>query len=145
DSKRAAYPLHAEWRDKIIKAATDEEYRDMLTTPHGLRFDFEVVRTGNKASIERSALSFLPQGCLAFIGLNALAAVVRRLKTEYPEAHVINFVHDAIHVEAPRAIADEVGALVPFEMDPSWRDACRDAVMFIADHECTYRVVGWMD
>jgi DNA polymerase I-like protein with 3'-5' exonuclease and polymerase domains len=145
DSKRAAYPLHAEWRDKIIKAATDEEYRDMLTTPHGLRFDFEVVRTGNKASIERSALSFLPQGCLAFIGLNALAAVVRRLKTEYPEAHVINFVHDAIHVEAPRAIADEVGALVQFEMEQAGRDAFGDAVIFNAEPEYAYRLGGLMD
>lgn len=145
DSKRKAYPEHAKWRDKVIQAATDNAQRDFLTTPHGLTFDFEVVRAGNRKSIERSALSFLPQGCLAFIGLNAVAAVVKRLKVEYPEAHVINFVHDAIHVECPRTIADEVGALVQFEMEQAGRDALGDAVIFSAGPEYAYRLGELMD
>lgn len=146
DSKRRAFPEHAKWREQIMEAAVDPEKRDMLTTPHGLTFDAEVIVSGRRrAGIQRSALSFLPQGCLAFIGLNALVRVNARLKVEYPEALVVNFVHDAIHVDAPRAIAKEVGALVEFEMEQAGRDAFGDVVIFAAEPDWAYRLGELMD
>lgn len=128
-----AYPVWVEWRKKVEHAAVTPEDRDFLTTALGLTFDAEVITKRNYASVQRSALSFLPQGNVAFIAVTAMCRIIQALKKDYPEAHVINFIHDDILTDCPADQAEEVGLLQQQIIEDTGRWAFGDVVYFAAE------------
>lgn len=136
------YPRYKAWRQEVEEAAIDPDHRDFLTGPYGLQFDSEVITYRNADSIVRSALSFLPQNCVSYLCTTAAVRTNYRLKREYPEALVVLAVHDAIYVDAPLDIAEEVGKIVQEEMEGIGRETYGDTVPFAAEPEWSYR---WSD
>lgn len=133
DNFFSAYPTWAEWRKKVESAAVDPEEREYLTTILGLTFDTEVITGRNRASVQRSALSFLPQGNVAYIAVTGMCMIIDRLKRDFPEAHVVNFVHDDIIVSAPPEQADEIGKMMQECLETAGREAFGDVVLFAAE------------
>lgn len=136
------YPLYKEWREEVKVAAVNPEERDFLTGPYGLTFDTEVVTWRNADSVERSALSFLPQNCVSYLCTTAAVRTNYRLKREYPEALVVLAVHDAIYTDCPLDIAPQVGAIVQEEMERVGVETFGTTVPFAAEPEWAYR---WSD
>lgn len=128
-----AYPVWVEWRKKVEHAAVTLEDRDFLTTALGLTFDAEVITKRNYAGTQRSALSFLPQGNVAFIAVTAMCRIIKALKRDYPEAHVINFIHDDILTDCPAHQAEEIGLLQQQIIEDTGRWAFGDVVFFKAE------------
>lgn len=142
DNFMSAYPVYAKWREQVVEAAIDPEKRDFLTGPYGLTFDTEVVTWRNEGSVQRSALSFLPQNCVSYLCTTAAVRTNYRLKREYPEALVVLAVHDAIYVDCPLDIAPQVGAIVQEEMERVGVETFGTTVPFAAEPEWAYR---WSD
>jgi DNA polymerase I-like protein with 3'-5' exonuclease and polymerase domains len=128
-----AYPVWAEWRKKVEKAAVDPEERDFLTTILGLTFDTEVITGRNRAGVQRSALSFLPQGNVAYIAVTGMCMIIDRLKRDFPEAHVVNFVHDDIIVSGPPEQAEQIGLMMKQCLETAGRVAFGEVVSFEAE------------
>jgi DNA polymerase-1 len=142
DNFMSAYPVYAKWREQVVEAAIDPEKRDFLTGPYGLTFDTEVVTWRNEGSVQRSALSFLPQNCVSYLCTTAAVRTNYRLKREHPEALVVLAVHDAIYVDCPLDIAPQVGAIVQEEMERVGVETFGTTVPFAAEPEWAYR---WSD
>ena len=133
------YPVWAQWRKEVEEAAVDAEKRDFLTTILGLTFDAEVITGRNRASVQRSALSFLPQGNVAYIAVTGMCMIIDRLKRDFPEAHVVNFVHDDIIVSGPPEQAEKIGLMMQECLEQAGRDAFGDVVLFAAEPDTGLR------
>lgn len=128
-----AYPDWAEWREHVMHAATSGEDMHLLTAWTGYQFEREIITGRNRASVERSALSFMPQATVAGLCTTAVANVNRRLKAEYPEAYLVLAVHDAIYIDCPAEVAEPVCGLVQYEMEQIGRDVFGKTVIFSAE------------
>ncbi len=139
DNFFSAYPVWAEWRKKVMEAAVDPEKRDFLTTVHGLTFDAEVITAANYASVQRSALSFLPQGNAANVALNGMCEINKRLKADFPTAHITNFIHDDINVDCDKEEADAIGQMMKECLEQAGRDLFGEVVLFKAEPDTGIR------
>lgn len=133
DNFFSAYPVWAEWRERVMEAAVDPEKRDFLTTVHGLTFDAEVITAANYASVQRSALSFLPQGNAANVALNGMCEINKRLKADFPTAHITNFIHDDINVDCEKEEADAIGQMMKECLERAGQELFGDVVLFKAE------------
>lgn len=133
------YPVWAQWREDVMQAAVDMSKRDMLTAWTGHRFEAEVITGRNRSAVQRSALSYLPQATVGGLCTTAGINVNRRLKAEYPEAKLIMLIHDALYVNCPRLLAQEVGNMVASEMTEVGREVFGDTVLFTAEAGYSYR------
>lgn len=139
DNFMAGYPVYAQWRQKVVEAAVDPEKREFLTGPYGLVFDREVVTWRNEGSVQRSALSFLPQNCVSYICTTAAVRVNYRLQRTDWDAKVILAIHDDILVDCPEEHAEKVGGLLQYEMEEVAREVFGDTVRFDAEPEWSFR------
>lgn len=139
DNFMSAYPTYAEWRNKVVEAAVDPDKREFLTGPYGLVFDREVVTWRNEGSVQRSALSFLPQNCVSYICTTAAVRANYRLQKTDWDAKVILAIHDDILVDCPLEHAEKVGDLLQYEMEEVARETFGDVVRFDAEPEWAFR------
>ena len=139
DAFMQAYPVWACWREDVMDAAVNSEARDMLTAFTGHHFEAEVITGRNKSAVQRSALSYLPQSTVGGLCTTAAINVNRRLKAEYPSAKMVMLIHDAIYVNCKRELAEDIGAMVSYEMEKVGRDVFGDTVLFTAEPGYSYR------
>lgn len=121
-------PGFAQWRQDVMEAAVNPAKRDMLTTPFGRKFQSEVVTWRNKDSVQRAALSFLPQSTAS--DLTLVSAV--RLNKKVP-GQIVLLVHDEIIVECEESVAKEVAGMMEFEMVNTAREVFGDTIEFKAE------------
>jgi DNA polymerase I-like protein with 3'-5' exonuclease and polymerase domains len=80
-------------------------------------------RQWEREAVIREAVNVLAQGGTGIIMKRAMVAIRRRLKEQakedprYADVHLVNQVHDELLYEAPEEIADDVLALVIWEME----------------------------
>lgn len=132
-------PRYAQWRNAIMQAAVDPAERRRLTGPYGLQFQAEVIDVGNFRSIQRSALSFLPQNAVSYLCTTAAVRTNDRLKREGLDALVVLAVHDAIYVDTTRELAQQVSEIVQEEMQRIGVETFGDQVLFTTDAHWSYR------
>lgn len=132
-----AYPTYARWRETIMEAATNPNTRHMLTSFTGQHFEFEVVTLANESSIERSALSFLPQATLAGLCTLAGIRVHENLLYSFPESKLVLLVHDAIYVDALPEDAEAIGQMVKECMQDVGIEQFGTDVIFTAEPKIT--------
>jgi DNA polymerase-1 len=72
-----------------------------LRTRFGRYFQHDVITPGNKHSVERSALSFTPQGSVSDCLLLAATDLVNHIRENELGWRPIAFVHDSITIDAP--------------------------------------------
>lgn len=133
DAFLATYPVYAAWRQEIMAAAIDPDKADMLTGPSGLQFLAEVVTNSNRGSLQRSALSFLPQNGVAYLCTMAAVRANYRLRREGSRAMVNMVVHDAVYADAPQKERDYVMQVVQEEMEKIGTETYGTVVLFAAE------------
>jgi len=139
DGFMQAYPTWAAWRQDVMEAAVNQDKRDMLTAWTGHHFEAEVITARNRAAVQRSALSYLPQSTVGGLCTMAGIRVNQKLKDLYPEAKLVMLIHDALYVNCKRTIAQEVGEMVAWEMEAVGREVFGTAVLFTAEPGYSYR------
>ena len=133
DAFLATYPVYAQWRQEIMVAAVDPDKADMLTGPYGLQYLAEVVTDSNRGSLQRSALSFLPQNGVSFLCTTAAVRANYRLRREGARAMVNMVVHDAVYVDAPKEERDYAMRVVQEEMEKIGTETYGNVVLFAAE------------
>lgn len=133
DAFLATYPVYAVWRQEIMQAAVDPDRADMLTGPYGLQFLAEVVTDSNRGSLQRSALSFLPQNGVAYLCTMAAVRANYRLRREGSRAMVNMVVHDAVYADAPQKERAYVMQVVQEEMEKIGTETYGNVVLFAAE------------
>lgn len=133
DAFLATYPVYAVWRQEIMQAAVDPEKADMLTGPYGLQFLAEVVTDANRGSLQRSALSFLPQNGVSFLCTTAAVRSNYRLRREGMQAMVNMVVHDAVYIDCPMSERDYAMQVVQEEMEKIGTETYGNVVLFAAE------------
>lgn len=116
-----------------MQAAVDPDKADMLTGPYGLQYLAEVVTDSNRGSLQRSALSFLPQNGVSFLCTTAAVRANYRLRREGARAMVNMVVHDAVYVDAPKEERDYAMRVVQEEMEKIGTETYGDVVLFAAE------------
>lgn len=109
---------------------------DLIETPFGLHLQSEIVTSRNKANVENTALSFLPQSIGNSICVQACLRIHKWIG-DYG-GHVFLTVHDQILASVPIENAKAVGERMEYEMVKSGRDTFGDVVVFEAAPE-----YGW--
>lgn len=99
----------AAWRSDIMYRAT---YRQPITTRFGARFQHEAITAENVKSVQRSALSHIPQGNLSDMNLISAGRVRRHIKRHQQDWHIAALVHDANLLDVPRDEASEAAYVV---------------------------------
>lgn len=133
DAFLATYPVYAVWRQEIMQAAVDPDRADMLTGPYGLQFLAEVVTDSNRGSLQRSALSFLPQNGVSFLCTTAAVRTNYRLRREGMQAMVNMVVHDAVYIDCPMSERDYAMQVVQEEMEKIGTETYGNVVLFAAE------------
>ena len=133
DAFLATYPVYAQWRQEIMVAAVDPERADMLTGPYGLQYLAEVVTDANRGSLQRSALSFLPQNGVSFLCTTAAVRSNYRLRREGMQAMVNMVVHDAVYIDCPMSERDYAMQVVQEEMEKIGTETYGNVVLFAAE------------
>lgn len=129
-------PATANWQKSVQQSVLNGVD---LTSPFGRRRRFHLITEENKHDVLKEALSYLPQSTASDICLSALIEL--RPILEDMGAFIRLTIHDALVVESPVDLADQVSATmqkvmiakgadwtsyVPFEVDvsfgPSWGD-----------------------
>lgn len=91
------------WRKWVMRQAVT---CGDLTTRFGRHFQHEVVTHRNKAAVQRSALSFIPQSTASDITLKAYVSLRRWVKIHQPDWIFRAVVHDALTYDVPAHQAD---------------------------------------
>lgn len=122
----------AQWRIDVQEAAINPAKRDLLVNPFGRRFQSEVVTTKNYNSVQREALSFLPQSTSSDICL----ATCIRINEPLRELgyNIFNVVHDAIMIEGEAEGADMIGQYVSKELRKTGEMVFGTTVPFLSDY-----------
>ena len=99
-------PEIVKWQKEIKKGVMDG---DDLITPFGRHRRYNLITAANKDNVMNEALAFLPQSTASDMTLSA--AVLFNEHNRY-DAKIVNLVHDAIMVDAPRQYVNQVIAAV---------------------------------
>lgn len=121
----------AQWREDVKEAAINPTKRDLLVNPFGRRFQSEIITTRNYNSVQREALSFLPQSTSSDICLATAIRIAPDLRAN--GYHIFNVVHDAIMVEGPEEDAETIGQYIKAEFRNTGRTVMGDSVPFLSD------------
>ena len=132
----------ASWRIAVMEAAVNPAKRDLLVSPTGRRFQSEMITGKNMNSVQREALSFLPQSTSSDICLMSAMQIHQILFDNGYKTRIINVVHDAIMFEGPEGESDEVGRLCGRIMRETGAALMGDAVPFLSDYSSS---VTWSD
>lgn len=131
----AAHALDA-WRHSIVEAVTeyDLEARDkLLCNPFGRRFSMTVPSGHNLHSLQRSALSFMPQSTASDVCARAGMRVNSWIH-EYG-GMLVAHVHDSLEVEVAEEHSQEVARRMLETMESTAREYLGDFVKLEADVE----------
>lgn len=112
----ARFPRVAEFRDKVIKQATEAGY---VTTIMGRRRPVPELRSSDnrvRSLGERLAVNTVIQGSAADIMKVAMINCHRALASKHPAARLVLQVHDELVFEAPQAESQAVAELARREM-----------------------------
>ena len=128
DNIFAAYPQWGQWRETIKEQAVKGE----LTAWTGMPFEAEIVHWRNRAELERSGLSFMPQHHANQLMLNGARKVHENLNGR---GWIHAIVHDAAYLYVKEEHADEVACELEAALVESGREFFGDAVVFAAEPE----------
>ena len=128
DNIFAAYPQWGQWRETIKEQAVKGE----LTAWTGMPFEAEIVHWRNRAELERSGLSFMPQHHANQLMLNGARKVHENLNGR---GWIHAIVHDAAYLYVKEEHADEVACELEAALVESGREFFGDAVVFAAGPE----------
>ena len=128
DNIFAAYPQWGQWRETIKEQAVKGE----LTAWTGMPFEAEIVHWRNRAELERSGLSFMPQHHANQLMLNGARKVHENLNGR---GWIHAIVHDAAYLYVKEEHAEEVACELEAALVESGREFFGDAVVFAAEPE----------
>ena len=128
DNIFAAYPQWGQWRETIKEQAVKGE----LTAWTGMPFEAEIVHWRNRAELERSGLSFMPQHHANQLMLNGARKVHENLNGR---GWIHAIVHDAAYLYVKEEHAEEVACELEAALVESGREFFGDAVVFAAGPE----------
>ena len=128
DNIFAAYPQWGQWRETIKEQAVKGE----LTAWTGMPFEAEIVHWRNRAELERSGLSFMPQHHANQLMLNGARKVHDNLNGR---GWIHAIVHDAAYLYVKEEHAEEVACELEAALVESGREFFGDAVVFAAEPE----------
>ena len=128
DNIFAAYPQWGQWRETIKEQAVKGE----LTAWTGMPFEAEIVHWRNRAELERSGLSFMPQHHANQLMLNGARRVHESLNGR---GWIHAIVHDAAYLYVKEEHAEEVACELEAALVDSGREFFGDAVVFAAEPE----------
>ena len=128
DNIFAAYPQWGQWRETIKEQAVKGE----LTAWTGMPFEAEIVHWRNRAELERSGLSFMPQHHANQLMLNGARKVHENLNGR---GWIHAIVHDAAYLYVKEEHAEEVACELEAALVDSGREFFGDAVVFAAEPE----------
>ena len=128
DNIFAAYPQWGQWRETIKEQAVKGE----LTAWTGMPFEAEIVHWRNRAELERSGLSFMPQHHANQLMLNGARRVHESLNGR---GWIHAIVHDAAYLYVKEEHAEEVACELEAALVESGREFFGDAVVFAAEPE----------
>ena len=128
DNIFAAYPQWGQWRETIKEQAVKGE----LTAWTGMPFEAEIVHWRNRAELERSGLSFMPQHHANQLMLNGARRVHESLNGR---GWIHAIVHDAAYLYVKEEHAEEVACELEAALVESGREFFGDAVVFAAGPE----------
>ena len=123
-----AYPQWGQWRETIKEQAVKGE----LTAWTGMPFEAEIVHWRNRAELERSGLSFMPQHHANQLMLNGARKVHENLNGR---GWIHAIVHDAAYLYVKEEHAEEVACELEAALVESGREFFGDAVVFAAEPE----------
>ena len=123
-----AYPQWGQWRETIKEQAVKGE----LTAWTGMPFEAEIVHWRNRAELERSGLSFMPQHHANQLMLNGARKVHESLNGR---GWIHAIVHDAAYLYVKEEHAEEVACELEAALVESGREFFGDAVVFAAEPE----------
>ena len=123
-----AYPQWGQWRETIKEQAVKGE----LTAWTGMPFEAEIVHWRNRAELERSGLSFMPQHHANQLMLNGARKVHENLNGR---GWIHAIVHDAAYLYVKEEHAEEVACELEAALVESGREFFGDAVVFAAGPE----------
>ena len=128
DNIFAAYPQWGQWRETIKEQAVKGE----LTAWTGMPFEAEIVHWRNRAELERSGLSFMPQHHANQLMLNGARRVHESLNGR---GWIHAIVHDAAYLYVKEEHAEEVACELEAALVQSGQEFFGDAVVFAAEPE----------
>lgn len=128
DNIFAAYPQWGQWRETIKEQAVKGE----LTAWTGMPFEAEIVHWRNRAELERSGLSFMPQHHANQLMLNGAKKMHANLNGR---GWIHAIVHDAAYLYVKEEHAEEVACELEAALVESGREFFGDAVVFAAGPE----------
>ncbi len=117
DSYLSHYPGVRAYMKQVVADAREKGYTETI---YGRKRYIPELRSSNfnvRSSAERIALNTPIQGTAADLIKLAMIRVDRALAERFPEAKLILQVHDELIVECPEAMAEQVAALVSWEME----------------------------
>ena len=128
DNIFTAYPQWGQWRETIKEQAVKGE----LTAWTGMPFEAEIVHWRNRAELERSGLSFMPQHHANQLMLNGARRVHESLNGR---GWIHAIVHDAAYLYVKEEHAEEVACELEAALVQSGQEFFGDAVVFAAEPE----------
>ena len=123
-----AYPQWGQWRETIKEQAVKGE----LTAWTGMPFEAEIVHWRNRAELERSGLSFMPQHHANQLMLNGARKMHESLNGR---GWIHAIVHDAAYLYVKEEHAEEVACELEAALVESGQEFFGDAVVFAAGPE----------
>ena len=126
DNYFEAYPTLYNWREGIKRLAVAGEL-EALT---GMPFEAEIVHWRNRAELERSGLSFMPQHHANQLMLNGARKVHENLNGR---GWIHAIVHDAAYLYVKEEHAEEVACELEAALVESGQEFFGDAVVFAAE------------
>lgn len=123
-----AYPQWGQWRERVKGQAV----RGELTAWTGMPFEAEIVHWRNRAELERSGLSFMPQHHANQLLLNGTRKVHENLNGR---GWVHAVVHDAAYLYVKEEHAEDVARELEAALVEAGREFFGDAVVFAAEPE----------
>lgn len=122
----AAYPRLYEWREGIKKKAV----AGTLEAITGMPFEAEIIHWRNRAELERSGLSFMPQHHANQLMLNGAKKMHANLNGR---GWIHAVVHDAAYLYVKEEHAEDVACELEAALVESGREFFGDAVLFAAE------------
>lgn len=103
----ARMPQMREWIDSVHNQVFNNG--GVLQTPFGRKRRFLLITDFNRKDVSHESVAFLPQSTASDITLWALGSLWQPL-LDY-DARIVNWIHDALLIECPKANVDAVTAL----------------------------------
>lgn len=101
--------LHT-WHIKLVQEAIQKK---KVTLPTGREYDFEpTMQYGKKKYPRTTILNYPVQGLGADLMTIARVSLFNRMKGKYPNAKLVNTVHDSIIIDCEASLVDELSAMM---------------------------------